>query len=215
MGTTTSPSSDATCSASRERIRSPAWPNSTHAPLRPEPGGTTPAPRRKSWALCCGPPLGESVADYLHDRIWGAIGTEADASWAMDGTGQEATFCCFNATLRDYARLGRLLAYDGAWEGRQLIPQQWVLDATTVPPASGYLAPGAATPYFGYGYQVWILPGAQRRFALLGLRGQVIPVDPASKLVMVHTAVRKNTSDRASNAETIALWLGVVEQFGK
>ncbi len=159
--------------------------------------------------------IGESVAGYLHDRIWGAIGTEADASWAMDGTGQEATFCCFNATLRDYARLGRLLAYDGAWEGRQLIPQQWVLDATTVPPASGYLAPGAATPYFGYGYQVWILPGAQRRFALLGLRGQVILVDPASKLVMVHTAVRKNTSDRASNAETIALWLGVVEQFGK
>ncbi|THD48438.1 MAG: class C beta-lactamase-related serine hydrolase [Bradyrhizobium sp.] len=159
--------------------------------------------------------IGEPVADYLHDRIWGAIGTEADASWAMDGTGQEATFCCFNATLRDYARLGRLLAHDGAWEGRQLIPQRWLLDATTVPPSSGYLAPGAATPYFGYGYQVWILPGAQRRFALLGLRGQMILVDPASKLVMVHTAVRKNTSDRASNAETIALWRGVVEQFGK
>ena len=159
--------------------------------------------------------IGEPVADYLHDRVWGAIGTEADASWAMDRTGQEATFCCFNATLRDYARLGRLLAHDGAWEGRQLIPQQWLLDATTVPPASGYLAPGAATPYFGYGYQVWILPGAQRRFALLGLRGQMILVDPASKLVMVHTAVRKNTSDRASNAETLALWRGVVEQFGK
>ncbi len=159
--------------------------------------------------------IGEPVADYLHDRIWGAIGTEANASWAMDSTGQEATFCCFNATLRDYARLDRLLAHDGAWEGRQLIPQQWLLDATTVPLASGYLAPGAATPHFGYGYQVWILPGAQRRFALLGLRGQMILVDPASKLVMVHTAVRKNTSDRASNAETIALWRGVVEQLGK
>jgi CubicO group peptidase (beta-lactamase class C family) len=159
--------------------------------------------------------IGEPVADYLHDRIWSAIGTEADASWVMDGTGQEVTFCCFNATLRDYARLGRLLAHDGTWEGRQLIPQQWLLDATTVPPASGYLAPGTATPYFGYGYQVWILPGAQRRFALVGLRGQMILVDPASKLVMVHTAVRKNISDRASNAETMALWRGVVEQFGK
>ena len=30
---------------------------------------------------------GEPVADYLHDRIWQAIGAEADASWAIDGTG--------------------------------------------------------------------------------------------------------------------------------
>jgi hypothetical protein len=48
---------------------------------------------------------GEPVADYLHDRIWEPIGAEADASWAIDGTGQEITFCCFNAVLRDYARL--------------------------------------------------------------------------------------------------------------
>jgi hypothetical protein len=32
---------------------------------------------------------------------------------------------------------------------------------------------------------------------------------------MVHTAVRKNPSDQASNAETIALWLGVIKQLGK
>jgi CubicO group peptidase (beta-lactamase class C family) len=159
--------------------------------------------------------VGEPVADYLHDRIWQPIGTEADASWAIDGTGQEVTFCCFSAVLRDYARLGRLLAHDGAWEGRQLIPRQWLQDATTVHPSNGYLAPGAATSYFGYGYQVWLLPGEQRRFALLGIRGQMILVDPVSKLVMVHTAVRKNPSDQASNAETIALWLGVIKQLGK
>ena len=158
---------------------------------------------------------GVPIADYLGDKIWGAIGTEADASWAIDGTAQETAFCCFNATLRDYARLGRLLAYDGAWEGRQLIPRQWLLDATTVNPGNAYLAPGAATPYFGYGYQVWILPGEQRSFALIGIRGQMIFVDPASKLVMVHTAVRQKPSDRASSTDLIALWLGVVAQLGK
>jgi CubicO group peptidase (beta-lactamase class C family) len=158
---------------------------------------------------------GRPVADYLGERIWQAIGTEADASWVIDGTGQEITFCCFNAVLRDYARLGRLLAYDGAWEGRQLIPRQWLLDATTVRPDDGFLAPGTATPYFGYGYQTWLLPGAQRRFALIGIRGQLIFVDPASKLVMVHTAVRKNPSDLGANAEAVTLWLHVVAQLGK
>jgi CubicO group peptidase (beta-lactamase class C family) len=159
--------------------------------------------------------IGQPVADYLGERIWQAIGTEADASWVIDGTGQEVTYCCFNAVLRDYARLGRLLAYDGAWEGRQLIPRQWLLDATTVRPGDAWLAPGTATPYFGYGYQTWLFPGEQRRFALLGLRGQIIFVDPASKLVMVHTAVRRKPSDPASNAETVTLWLHVVAQLGK
>ena len=155
------------------------------------------------------------VADYLHDRIWDAIGTEADASWAIDGSGQEIAICCFNATLRDYARLARLLAHDGAWEGRQLIPRQWLLDATTVRPGDGHLAPQVATPYFGYGYQVWLLPGEQRRFALLGIRGQVILVDPASKLVMVHTAVRKKPSEPGGLREPLALWTAVLQQLGK
>jgi CubicO group peptidase (beta-lactamase class C family) len=159
--------------------------------------------------------VGEPVADYLASRIWQPIGAEADASWAIDGTGQEITFCCFNAVLRDYARLGRLLAYDGAWEGRQLIPRQWVLDATTVQPGNGWLAPRAATPYFGYGYQTWLFPGEQRRFALLGIRGQIIMVDPASKLVMVQTAVRKKPSEPESYAEIITLWLQMVAQLGK
>ena len=41
----------------------------------------------------------------------------------------------------------------------KLIPRQWMLDATTVQPSDTYLAPGTANPYFGYGYQVWLLPG--------------------------------------------------------
>jgi hypothetical protein len=42
----------------------------------------------------------------------------------------------------------------------------------------------------------------------------MILVDPASKLVMVHTAVRQKPAEPAAFAETIALWLGVVEQLG-
>jgi CubicO group peptidase (beta-lactamase class C family) len=164
--------------------------------------------------------VGRPVAAYLQEKIWQPIGAEADATWLVDRAGQEATFCCLNAVLRDYARLGLLLAHDGNWRGRQLIPAAWIRDATTVRPDQPHLAPRTATRFFGYGYQTWIFPETwmapeeRRMFALLGVRGQAIFVDPSRRLVMVHTAVRKQAVDPAG-AEAVALWRGVVSALGR
>jgi len=154
------------------------------------------------------------LAAYLEQHIWQRIGTEADATWVVDAAGQEAAFCCFNAVLRDWGRLGLLLANDGAWHGEQLIPRQWVIDATTAAPPGNFLAPGTVTPLYGYGYQVWIMPGPRRQFALLGIHGQALFVDPAAKLVLVHTAVRPKPTGNPGQGELISLWKGLVEQYG-
>jgi CubicO group peptidase (beta-lactamase class C family) len=156
---------------------------------------------------------GRPVAEYLSEKIWQPMGAEADATWLVDRAGQESTYCCLNAVLRDYARLARLLAHDGQWRGRQIIPAAWIREATTVRQDQAHLRPGTATPFFGYGYQVWIFPGERRMFALLGVRGQAIYVDPASGLVMVHTAVRKQPVDPGV-VELGALWGGLVRELG-
>jgi CubicO group peptidase (beta-lactamase class C family) len=151
-------------------------------------------------------------ADYLASRIWSRIGTEADAAWVTDATGQEVTSCCLDATLRDWARFGLLLANDGAWDGQRIVPRQWVLDATTAAPRGAMLAPRTATPFYGYGYQVWTLPRPRRQFAMLGIHGQVILVLPAAKLVLVHTAVRPKPSGDPMANELISLWTALVIQ---
>jgi CubicO group peptidase (beta-lactamase class C family) len=157
---------------------------------------------------------GMSLADYLGQRIWQPMGAEADAVWAVDSSGQEAAYCCFSAVLRDYARFALLLAHDGVAAGRQIIPRQWLLQATTVAPADGFLAPRTAAPFFGYGYQTWIFPGPRRMFALLGVHGQAIYVDPALQLVLVHTAVRQLPAKDPAAAELGALWRALVRQQG-
>ena len=151
--------------------------------------------------------VGRTVADYLQEKIWAPIGAEADASWLIDRAGQEAAYCCINAVLRDYARLGLLLAHDGNWRGRQIIPAAWIEEATRVHAGQPQPATGA------YGYQVWILAGERRMFALRGIRGQAIFVDPASRLVMVHTAVRREARDPGVR-EANALWRSLVQQLG-
>jgi len=153
--------------------------------------------------------VGKSVSEYLHDKIWEPIGAEADASWLVDAEGFEVAYGFFNATLRDYGRLGRLLAHDGIWNGKQIIPARWMIDATTVRVSDAFLAPGKAQdPAFGYGYLLWLLPSDKRQFALFGNYGQRICIDPASKLVMVHTSVEAKT-------EIWRLWSALVKQFGQ
>ena len=77
--------------------------------------------------------------------------------------------------------------------------------------------PERATPYFGYGYQFWTFPGEKRRFALLGVYGQAIFVDPELKLVMVTTAATKNANIAYESyaRERGALWRGIVAKYGR
>lgn len=155
----------------------------------------------------------EPLAAFLSQRVWQPIGAEEDASWAVDTSGEEITCFGLNATLRDWGRVARLLASDGSWNGQQIIPKQWLLEATTIRAKDPQLAPGKASERFGYGYQLWILPGTRRMFAFLGADGQFILADPASKLFLVQTAVERSPID-VQTAETLQLWQAIVRKLG-
>ena len=159
---------------------------------------------------------GTTLSAYLTGRLWQPMGAEADATWIRTPDGTEAAAGEFNAVLRDYGRLGMLLANDGAVGTRQVIPKEYLLEATDWRRQPDAFAPGRATSYFGYGYQFWTYPGEKRRFALLGVYGQSIFVDPELKLVMVITAVARNASvGKESFAfERNAVWRGLIGKYG-
>jgi CubicO group peptidase (beta-lactamase class C family) len=153
-----------------------------------------------------------TVADYARRKLWEPLGAEADATWTVDATGQEITYAFFNAVLRDWGRLGLMLAHDGAWRGKTVVPADWLRAGTTVAPADHRLRPGGRGGFFGYGYQTWIAPGPRRVFALRGVRGQVMLVDPDLKLVLVQTAVYTRPIDSLGTRELLALWGAVSTQ---
>ena len=129
---------------------------------------------------------GKPLATYLSEKIWQPMGAEADATWNIDRGGYEAAYIGLNATLRDYARFGMLLANDGTLDGRSIIPAAWVRAATT--PRATQFRPGMTGALVGNGYQTWVVDEKERQFMLRGLRGQADYVAPKSKLVIVHTA---------------------------
>jgi len=161
---------------------------------------------------------GMSVSEYLTPRLWQAIGAETSALWRTDITGLEIAGGNFNATLRDYGRLGIVLANDGVRpdNGQTVVPRDYLMEATDWRRVPEPFQPRKATPYFGYGYQFWLYPGEKRRFAFMGVYGQMIFVDPEQKLVVVQTAA--NATAKAGQTslgrEADAFWRGVVRYYG-
>ena len=151
------------------------------------------------------------LATYLSDKIWRPMGAEANATWIVDKGGFETGYCCLNATLRDYARFGMLLANYGVLDGKEIIPTEWVQAATR--PEQPYLRVGAATTFNGYGYQTWLTHRVYSRFAAFGVHGQAIFIDPASKLVVVHTGVWADSNDRAARGAQFRLWQHLLEKL--
>jgi CubicO group peptidase (beta-lactamase class C family) len=131
---------------------------------------------------------GTDLATYAAEKLWKPMGAESPASWLTDWSGLESAYCCINATLRDFGRLGLLLASDGEVNGKQLVPKEFMLDATDPARQPEYLKPRKATQFFGYGYQTWLYPYRTRTFQARGLFGQEIIVQPSSKLVVVITS---------------------------
>jgi CubicO group peptidase (beta-lactamase class C family) len=158
-------------------------------------------------ALALRAAVGVPLADYLSEKIWKPIGAEADATWLIDAGGYEVGFVGLNCTLRDWGRLGLLLANGGAAKGRQIVPAAWVRAMTT--PDAAHLSVGAASKFSGYGYQTWLIDAHEPYFALLGLRGQAVFVDPVTKVVVVFIAAHA-AGDLESRQEQYRLFYGTL-----
>ncbi len=123
--------------------------------------------------------LGEkTVSQYLQEKIWKPLEMEYDASWSLDKkkNGLEKTFCCINARARDYAKIGRLYLNDGAYQGQQIVPKDWVAQSTKVDTTNGSA--------WNYQYQWW-LPTRNGDFSAEGILGQYIYVNPEKNLIIV------------------------------
>ncbi|MCC5868189.1 MAG: serine hydrolase [Gammaproteobacteria bacterium] len=151
---------------------------------------------------------GMPLAEYLASRLWGPMGAEADATWSTDRTGREFAHCCLNATLRDYARFGRLYLEGGARMGQQIVPAEWVL--ASVNPTAPHLQPGqnpASSWTFGYGYKWWIPEHPQGDFTAIGVWGQYIYIDPAREAVIVKTSADPDFDN--NDHESIAVFRAI------
>ena len=129
---------------------------------------------------------GRSLPELLDERVFHPMGIEG-AQWDRVASGAAFGFHGLHLRTEAVAAVGQLLLDGGAWQGRQLVPTEWVRLATsrhieTLHAPDGLLD---ADSNAGYGYQFWV---SRQGYRGEGYCEQLCLVYPGHDLVVAITA---------------------------
>ena len=95
---------------------------------------------------------GTTVLDYLKPRLFDPLGIE-NPTWETSPQGISAGGFGLSIRTEDIARFGQLYLQRGMWQGKQLVPEEWVAAATARQTSNGSNPESDWDQ--GYGYQFW------------------------------------------------------------
>ena len=136
----------------------------------------------------------ETLTPILEDKLFRPLGM-ASATWLLDRRGgKELGYCCLQATLEDYAKLGQLYLQGGVVGTERVVPADWPRFVST-PPRESHVPDDTLEAGIGrgYGHHFW-LPPARRpsamsgEYFMAGYNGQIVWIDPANDVVIAMTS---------------------------
>ena len=151
---------------------------------------------------------GRGIPELLSEKIIAPLGLEYAPYYIVDGSGTAFVLGGLNMTTRDYARFGQMYAQGGQWNGKQVVPEEWVQASTspTAPTADGQI---------GYGYQWWIPVGAaDGEYMARGIYGQYIYVDTARDVVIATNAADRKFREAGVSDQNIEIFREIASVSG-
>ena len=139
---------------------------------------------------------GQTIFDYLQPRIFKPLGIRG-IDWDLNPQGINLGMIGLRLHTEDLAKFGQLLLQNGVWNGKQLLPKEWIKEATSFKIES--IDPGNNRPKDlndwaqGYCYQMW--RGRNNSVRLDGMAGQFVMLFPDKDAFVVFTANARNTQD--------------------
>lgn len=139
---------------------------------------------------------GESMFDYLKPRLFEPLGIKR-VFWES---------CPMNITkggwglylrLEDMAKLGQLYLNHGRYDGKEILPAEWVKEATSVQIATG------ETTAPGYGFQLWSSSSRLGAYTFNGMLGQNVYVFPDINMMVVTNAGNEDLFQKGNMSSTV------------
>lgn len=160
---------------------------------------------------------GMTIARGASERLWGPIGAENDAFYFLTRAEPRTALGggSFNASTRDLARIGLLMANDGRVGHTQLVPEEWVRRSRgSENPALTAEALGEdGNGHYGYSNQWWTVADSDGAFTGIGVHGQYVWVDPAAEVVIVKTSAAHLAEDDTRDSEIFTAFRAITERL--
>ena len=131
---------------------------------------------------------GYTFRDFMRTELLDKIGINR-MELLLDPTGTWFGAISADTTALNFAKFGLLYLRDGVWDGERILPEGWVEYSRT---------PSVSNPEYGAGW--WLDLERPGVFYAVGIRGQVITVDPEHDLTFVTLATDSATSLPVSEA---------------
>lgn len=132
---------------------------------------------------------GVPYAEYLSEKVWKPLQMESDALVNIDSRRHRVaqSFGGISMTTRDLAKIGRLYMNGGVWNGKRIVSEEWIRQSTAYDTSNdGYHFNWYNTSNVGEPKPEH--PG----FYALGIKMQVLYVNPDLNLIMVRLGMNNN-----------------------
>ncbi|MCB1417841.1 MAG: serine hydrolase [Notoacmeibacter sp.] len=147
--------------------------------------------------------VGMDVDAYAQEVLFKPLGI-ANHEWVSGSDGVPSAASGLRLTLPDLTRIGRLVANNGRWEGRQVVPAGWLEQSfrprSTINEQTRY----------GYLWYLAAIPGRTVAIAV-GNGGQRLTVQPDAGLVVSSFAGRYNDADSWQTSLKVLLDFAIPE----
>ncbi len=151
---------------------------------------------------------GRDLPSLMSEKIIQPLGFEVGPYYLTDGQGVAFALGGLNVTTRDQARFGLMIARDGRYGGRQIVPAEWIAASTI---GTAPTAPGQDS----YGYQWWIPSGAPEGVVMArGIYGQYIYIDRNRDVVIVTTAADRAFREPGVHRGNVEMFRAITEIVG-
>lgn len=164
-------------------------------------------------AFCMERASGKRLAELVSEHLWQPMGAEESACFTVDRSGYALAEGGFNATLRDYARVGLVHLNLGVFNSRQILPAEWVTDIRRGPHGLFNDESRALMPDGVYRNQFWVEDKARETVMARGVFGQLIYIAPEHDMVVVKLASQPDFINEANNIDTLAAIRAIAKEL--